>query len=74
MQRILSFAAGVLCGLAVGAVTALLITPLSGEDLKAESKAQVRRVTSEVRRAYEDKQLELKVQLDALKSPRLDDF
>jgi gas vesicle protein len=74
MQRILSFAAGTLCGLAVGAVAALLLTPYSGENLKLKGKAQADRIAHEVRQAYEDKQYELKAQLDALKSPRLDDF
>ncbi len=70
MQRFLSFIAGAMCGLVFGAVTALLLTPISGHDLKAEGRARVEKIVGEVRRAYDDKQTELKIQLEMLKAPR----
>jgi gas vesicle protein len=70
MQRFMSFVAGSMCGLAFGAVAALLLTPISGRDLKATGRARVEKLASEVRRAYDDKQTELKIQLEMLKVPK----
>jgi len=70
MQRFLSFVTGAMCGLAFGAVTALLLTPISGKDLTAGGRERVEQLASDVRRAYEDKQTELKTQLEMLKAPR----
>ncbi len=67
MQRFFSFVAGAMCGAAFGAVTALLLAPMSGRDLQDQSRARAEQIASEVRRAYEDKQLELKAQFEALR-------
>ena len=73
MQRFFSFVAGTLCGAAVGAVAALLFAPVSGRELKAQSRAGVERIAAQVRQAYEDKQVELRMELNALKGhPSLD--
>ncbi len=71
MQRFFSFVAGAMCGAAFGAVTALLLAPTSGHELQTQSRARAERIAAEVRKAYEDKQAELKAQLEALKAPRL---
>jgi len=71
MQRFFSFIAGAMCGAAFGAVTALLLAPMSGRELQTQSRARAERIAAEVRKAYEDKQAELKAQLEALKAPRL---
>jgi len=67
MQRIFSFLTGALCGAAFGAVTALLLTPMSGQEAKTQSRLRAEELAAEVRRAYTDKQAELKAQLEALK-------
>jgi gas vesicle protein len=67
MQRFFSFIAGTMCGAAFGAVAALLLAPVSGRDLKAQSRARVEQIAAQVRQAYEDKQLELRMELEALK-------
>ena len=67
MQRMFSFIAGVLCGAAFGAVTALLLAPMSGRDIQTQSRLRVEQIAAEVRGAYEDKQAALKAQLAALK-------
>lgn len=67
MQRMFSFIAGVLCGAAFGAVTALLLAPMSGRDIQTQSRLRVEQITAEVRGAYADKQAALKAQLAALK-------
>lgn len=71
MQRILSFAAGALCGALFGSVTALLFTPVSSHDIKAQSQLGVERIRNEMRLAYEQKQAELEAHLAALKSQGL---
>ena len=68
MQRIFSFVAGALCGAAFGAVTALLLAPMSGREIQNQGRMRAEQIADEVRRAYEDKQAELKEQLEALRS------
>jgi gas vesicle protein len=70
MQRTFSFIAGALCGAAFGAVTALLLAPMSGREIQEQGRLRAEQVAEEVRRAYEDKRAELKAQLEALKSQR----
>lgn len=68
MQRIISFAAGALCGAAFGAVTALLLTPASGRQIQTRGRERAENISAEVRRAYEERMAELQAQLEALKS------
>jgi len=70
MNRFFNFVAGAFCGALVGAVAATLLAPMSGQELQSQSRARAEAVAAEVRKAYEDKQAELKAQLDALKSPK----
>jgi len=70
MQRYFSFVAGAFCGAAFGAVAALLLAPVSGHELQEQSRARADRIAVEVRRAYEEKQAQLKAQLEELKAPR----
>ncbi len=70
MQRFFSFVAGAMCGAVFGAVTALLLAPMSGRDLQDQSRARAEQIGAEVRKAYEEKQSELKAQLEALKGHR----
>jgi hypothetical protein len=42
---------------------------MSGRELKYQSRARVEQIAAEVRQAYEDKQLELRMELEALKGP-----
>lgn len=71
MQRFFSFVAGAMCGAALGAVAALLLAPLSGRELQEHGRARADQIAAEVRRAYEEKQAELKAQFEELKAPRL---
>ena len=68
MQRFFSFVAGAMCGAACGAVAALLFAPVSGRELKDWSRARAEQIAAEVRQAYKDKELELRHELEALKS------
>ncbi len=70
MQRFFSFISGVICGAAVGAVLALLLTPVSGSELQSQGRSRVEKIAAEVREAYEEKQAELRAKLEALKAPQ----
>jgi gas vesicle protein len=67
MNRFMSFWAGVLCGAAVGAVAALLLTPASGEELQEQARDQFDSLWDDARRAADEKRAELEAQLAALK-------
>ena len=71
MQRLFSFVAGSFCGAVVASVAVLLLTPMSGQQLQARSRAEADTLAAEVHKAYDDKLAELKAQLEALKAPKL---
>lgn len=54
MNKIFSFLAGAISGALVGAVTTLLLTPASGEELQADVKARIAAAKAEFQRAYEE--------------------
>ena len=70
MQRFFSFVAGALCGAAFGAVTALLLAPMSGREIQAQGRQRVEGIADQVRQAYEERQAELQAQLAALRERR----
>lgn len=70
MRRLFSFLSGVFCGAIVGSAAALLLAPASGRELQAQGRAKAEQLVQEVRRAYEEKQAELKTQLEELKAPK----
>lgn len=49
----MSFWVGILCGLAVGAVLALLYTPASGEQMQKEVRGRIDQVFEEAKRERE---------------------
>ena len=70
MQRFFSFVSGAFCGAVAGSVAVLLLAPLSGRELQHLSRARAEAMVDEVRKAYEERQAELKARLEALKAPR----
>lgn len=62
MNRILSFFAGAFCGALVGAVTALLFTPASGDALRADAEARWQEALREANLAMEQRRQELEMQ------------
>jgi gas vesicle protein len=68
MNKLFSFLAGMLCGALVGAVLALLLTPSSGEEIRAEAASRWETAMSEARQAMEQKRHELEAQFEQLKS------
>jgi gas vesicle protein len=62
MNKIFSFFAGALCGALVGAVTALLLTPASGDNLRADAEARWQEALREANLAMEQRRRELEMQ------------
>ncbi len=69
MRRFMNFLAGALCGALVGAVTALLLAPSSGEELQTRIGDQMRSMSDEIRAAYENRMAQLEAELASLRKP-----
>lgn len=65
MNKLFSFMAGALCGALVGTVSALLLTPASGEELKAEAKHRWQLMQEDAKQAAAEKERELNFQFEA---------
>lgn len=65
MKKVFSFMAGLLCGVLVGGVGTLLLTPASGEDLRKQADERWQSAKSEARRARDEKQRELEAQFNS---------
>ena len=67
MNKLFSFLAGSICGALVGAVTALLLTPASGQQLRNDAEARWNLAMQEAQRAMAEKQQELDAQFEEMK-------
>jgi len=67
------FLAGFLLGSLIGASTALLLAPKSGEELRGQIRDEATRIQDEVKEAAADRRTELEQQLTALRAPRKTD-
>jgi gas vesicle protein len=67
MQRFFSFLAGVFAGLIVGAVVALLLAPMSGDDLRQQMQERSNELVSDVKSAIEEERKKLQDELESLK-------
>ncbi|HJW89619.1 MAG TPA: YtxH domain-containing protein [Anaerolineales bacterium] len=70
MRKALSFLSGAMLGGLVGATFAILFAPASGEELRAQMRARVERIQSEVSQAAAQRREDLEQQLAALRSPK----
>jgi gas vesicle protein len=70
MNKFINFVAGATLGALVGATAALLLAPMSGEDLQAQIKDQVEQIQLEVKNAASERRSELEEQLSTLREPR----
>ncbi len=68
MHKIFSFMAGAICGALVGGVTALLLTPASGDELRQQATNRWEEALTEARRASQLKQMELEAEFERLKA------
>jgi gas vesicle protein len=70
MRRFMNFLAGAMCGALVGAVTALLMAPSSGEVLQQRLRDRTMSLRDEVREAYETRMAQLEAELETLRKPQ----
>jgi len=70
MNKFINFVAGAALGALVGASVAILLAPVSGEELQAQIKAQVEQIQLEVKNAATERRNELEEQLSTLRQPR----
>lgn len=68
MNRMLSFVTGALLGAVFGAGVAILLAPMSGEDLQNQIRTRVTDIQDEVQRAASEKRAELEAQLQHLRA------
>ncbi len=59
MNKVIGFMAGAVCGALVGAVTALLLTPASGQELIEGVEERWQLTKREARAAMEERRIEL---------------
>ena len=67
MSKVLAFLGGLLSGAIVGAVSALLLTPASGTDLKQQAQQRYTDMLEECRKAGEARRAEVLAEFEALK-------
>ncbi len=70
MRRMFGFMIGLFVGALVGATTALLLTPESGDELRSELRTRGEGFIDQVRTAADTRRIELRGRLDALRAPR----
>ena len=64
MNKVLNFMAGVMCGALVGGVTALLLAPTSGEDLRSDVVARWEEALAEAHQAMEETRQQMQAQFE----------
>lgn len=76
MNKMMSFFAGIMSGLVVGAVTAILLAPSAGSELQSEVQNRIRDVFDEAKREQEATETRLRqeatmlgVQIDPKSQP-----
>ena len=68
MHKVFSFMAGAICGALVGGVTALLLTPASGNELRQQATTRWEEALTEAKRVSQLKQLEMEAEFERLKA------
>ena len=67
MNKVFSFMAGAMCGALVGGVTALLLTPASGNDLRAQATARWEDALQEAKQARIQTRQQLQAEFERMK-------
>lgn len=70
MRRFMNFMAGIFFGALVGSLTALLLAPASGEELKRQMNQRMQDLRDEMEQAYETRRAQLEAELEALREKR----
>jgi len=66
MNKMLSFAAGAICGAIVGATAALLLAPESGQDLRSDVVKRWEDALAEAKQAMEETRADLQSQFEQM--------
>ena len=67
MRRFTSFIAGAMCGALIGSITAILLAPYSGEELREQFQERTMAFRDEVREAYNARVAQLEAELEQLR-------
>ncbi len=70
MRRTLSFFIGATIGSLIGATVALLLTPISGVELRAQISDRTQNFAADIRQAANTKRIELQERLETLRAPK----
>jgi gas vesicle protein len=68
MRRFMNFVAGAFCGALVGSITAILLAPASGENLRQQIRQRSQSFRDEVRDAYQARVTQLEAELENLRT------
>lgn len=69
MRRAFSFLRGMIIGGVVGAVIAILIAPVSGEEIRGQLQERTIRLRDDIKSIAEERRAELERELEALRAP-----
>jgi gas vesicle protein len=70
MQKVFSFVLGAVTGGFLGAAAVLLLTPVSGNEMRGQIDSRIRNIQREINNAKNQKRAELEGQLQALRAPK----
>ena len=71
MRRIFGFLIGIFVGWLVGAIAALLLAPLAGDELREEIRVRSSGFLGEIKGAAETRRVQLEQELAAMRAPRV---
>jgi gas vesicle protein len=70
MRKIFSFFTGMITGGLVGATLAILLAPMSGEDIRGQLQERTNRLREDIKAAAQARRAELERELEVLRTPR----
>ena len=68
MRQLTSFIAGAFAGALIGGITALLLAPTSGEELRSRTRDRFSEISDDVREAYAARVAQLEAEVARLRS------
>jgi gas vesicle protein len=70
MRKVFGFVLGAFTGGLLGAAAVILLTPVSGQDMRDQLSNRFRHLQNEIKDAKNQKRAELEGQLQALRAPK----